>query len=225
MPLFISKKKLDTEIAKRASEACDQFASEMGAEIHDDLIQKLSIFRLYIDRIERSASDAVEIEALAIKMRSDFEQVIRSVKSISRRLLPVRMEGDTIVNTLEILCQSMEQPGTGHIHFENTGDPKDIDSQKEMYILRIVQELIQNAFRHSSAWHVWVRLQWEPGQLIIEVEDDGSGFSKIPEFISRLKKKNNTLKMRTLALGGSIDYLQGNKGLLARLKVGTHQLL
>lgn len=219
MALFISQKKLESEISKRASEACDQIISEMGAEIHDDLIQKLSIFRLYIDRIERSSTDPIEIESLVIKMRTDFEQVVRTIKSISRRLLPVRMEGETLTDTLALLCQNMEQPGTGHIHFENNGMPVTIDTHIEMYILRIVQELIQNAFKHSAAWHIWVRLQWAAGTLIIEVEDDGSGFSKIPEFIGRLKKKNNTLKMRALAIGASIDYLQGENGLLAKIKI------
>lgn len=224
MFVLVSKKKFDSEIARRASEACDQIASEMGAEIHDDLIQKLSIFRLYIDRIEKSSGDKAEIEALAIRMRTDFEQVVRAVKSISRRLLPVRMEGDTLVNTINLLCQSLEVPGTGHIHFESSGECQDIDRQKEMYILRIIQELIQNAFRHSSAWHVWVRLKCEDKCMIIEVEDDGSGFAKIPEFITRLKKKHNTLRMRALALGGSIEYLQGKDGLLAQIKIPSTQL-
>lgn len=219
MPFFISQKKFQSELSKRVSEACEHVASEMGAEIHDDLIQKLSIFRLYIDRLEKSSTDASEIDSLVIKMRSDFEQVIYTIKNISRRLLPVRMDGDTLVDMLKMLCQNMEQPGTGHIHFESQGDPNSLDSQQEMYILRIVQELIQNAFKHSSAWHIWVRLKWTSKNLMIEVEDDGSGFSRIPEFISRLKKKNNTLKMRTQAIGGSIDYVQGPKGLLAKLIV------
>src|SRR5688572_31241350 len=107
MPLFTPNKKIELEVSKRTAEACDQIISEMGAELHDDLIQKLSIFRLYIDRIERSSADRAEIESLVIKMRSDFEQVVRVVKNISRRLLPVRIEGDTIVNVLEMLCQNM----------------------------------------------------------------------------------------------------------------------
>jgi hypothetical protein len=84
MIIFASQQKLDFEISKRASEACDQIITEMGAELHDDLIQKLSIFRLYIDRIERASADPVEIESLAMKMRNDFEQVIASVKNIQK---------------------------------------------------------------------------------------------------------------------------------------------
>jgi signal transduction histidine kinase len=217
MAIFFSKKKLESEIDKRAAETCDQIISEMGAELHDDLIQKLSVFRLYIDRIERSSADQAEIESLAIKMRSEFDQVIHVVRNISRRLLPVKMEGETLDRQLEMLCQNMEHPGTGHIHFHNAGSPVHIDNQVERYVFRIVQELIHNAFKHSSAWHIWVRLKWQEGQTIVEVEDDGTGFSKIPEFIERLKKKNNTLKVRSTIIGGNISYSQGEKGLLARL--------
>jgi signal transduction histidine kinase len=218
MPVFISRKKFDTIVATRSAEICDQIISEMGAELHDDLIQKLSIFRLHIDRLDRSASEKKEVELLALQMKAEFEKLTHVVRNISRRLLPARIEGHMLDHTLAMLCQHMEHPGAGHIHFENTGTPVIVDDQAEMYLFRIVQELIHNAFKHSAAWHIWVRLVWYNNKLMIEVEDDGSGFAKIPEFIDRLKKKHNSLKMRTLAIGASIDYLQGEKGLLARVE-------
>jgi signal transduction histidine kinase len=221
MAVFLSNKKLQSEISKRATEACDQIISEMGAELHDDLIQKLSVFRLYIDRMERSSADQAEIETLSIKMRSEFDQVIHVVRNISRRLLPAKMEGETLEKTLEMLCQNMEHPGTGHIHFDNEGTPVFLENQVERYLFRIVQELIHNAFKHSSAWHIWVRLKWGTDKLVVEVEDDGTGFSKIPEFIERLKRKNNTLKLRSTIIGSNINYSQGEKGLLARLVLKT----
>lgn len=217
MAIFTSRKKIEAEIAKRTAEACEQIISEMGAELHDDLIQKLSVFRLYIDRMERSSGDQTEIDTLSIKMRTEFDQVIHVVRNISRRLLPVKMEGETLDKTLEMLCQNMEHPGTGHIHFENHGKATTLESQTERYLFRIVQELIHNAFKHSSAWHIWVRLRWDANHLTIEVEDDGTGFSKIPEFIERLKRKNNTLKLRSTIIGANISYTQGEKGLLARV--------
>ncbi|MEX1240724.1 MAG: ATP-binding protein [Cyclobacteriaceae bacterium] len=219
MAIFLSKSKLEAEISKRVAEACEQIISEMGAELHDDLIQKLSIFRLYIDRMERASADQGEIDALSIKMRSEFDQVIHVVRNISRRLLPAKMEGETLDKTLQILCQNMEHPGTGHIHFENQGTPHPLEPQSERYLFRIVQELIHNAFKHSSAWHIWVRLKWEATRLLIEVEDDGTGFSKIPDYIHQLKGKNNTLKLRSTIIGATIRYSQGEKGLLASINL------
>ncbi|MGC1242342.1 MAG: ATP-binding protein [Chryseosolibacter sp.] len=219
MAIFLSKTNLEAEISKRVAEASEQIISEMGAELHDDLIQRLSVFRLYLDRLERASAEPSEVQSLSIKMRSEFDQVIHVVRNISRRLLPAKMEGETLDKTLEKLCQNMEHPGTGHIHFENSGTPHALEQQAERYLFRIVQELIHNAFKHSSAWHIRVRLKWNEDKIVIEVEDDGTGFSRIPEFINRLKRKNNTLKLRSAIIGATISYSQGEKGLLAKLEL------
>lgn len=221
MAIFLSQKKMEAEISRRVAETCEQIISEMGAELHDDLIQKLSVLRLYIDRIERSSADPSEIDSLSLKMRSEFDQVITIARNISRRLLPATLEGETLDKTIEKLCQNMEHPGTGHIHFENRGTARPLDALVERYLFRIAQELIHNAFKHSSAWHVWVRLTWNSDSLALQVEDDGTGFSKIPEYIHRLKKKNNTLKLRSSIIGATIKYSQGGQGLLANLVLPT----
>jgi hypothetical protein len=62
-------------------------------------------------------------------------------------------------------------------------------------------------------------MKWKADSLMIEVEDDGTGFSKIPEFIDRLKRKNNTLKLRSTILGAKLQYSQGQKGLLAKISM------
>ena len=106
--IFSSQKKLEDEIARRATEICDQIILEMGAELHDDLIQKLSIFRLYLDRLERSAQNPSETEALLINMRADFEGVVQSVRRISRKLLPEFANHDSLNTGIELLCKSLE---------------------------------------------------------------------------------------------------------------------
>ncbi|HEX6223136.1 MAG TPA: ATP-binding protein [Chryseolinea sp.] len=215
--VLTSQKKIDLEIARRATEICDQIILEMGAELHDDLIQKLSIFRLYLDRLERSADNPAETEALLINMRADFEGVIQSVRRISRKLLPEFTNQESLNVSVELLCKSMERPGFGNIFCEASGVEGKISKQSLSYLYRIIQELIHNAFKHSAAWHIWVRINWQPEKLIIEVEDDGSGFNKISEFIDRLRRKNNTLRLRSQVIGAVVTYHHGKKGLLAKI--------
>ncbi|RAW01661.1 sensor histidine kinase [Pseudochryseolinea flava] len=216
--VFSSRERFDAEIAKQASEACEQITTEMGAEIHDDLIQKLSIFRLYIDRMERSLQHPDEIENIVLKMRGEFQEVVDAVRKISRQLLPAKMEGESFQDTINILCQNMSRGGTDLIHFSGQGETRDIPPSIEIHLYRIVQELINNAFKHSVAWHIWVRLTWQSDALIIEVEDDGTGFHKLDEFIERLRKKHNTLRMRAQVINGTIQYQHGQRGLLATVK-------
>lgn len=223
MAFIARKKSMEDDVAQYVAETCEQIISEMGAELHDDLIQRLSIFRLYLDRLERADGNKEEIDALTIKMRTEFEQVVQVIRNISRRLLPANMDGELLDKTIEILCQNMEYPGSCHIHFENTGAPYRLDAQTERYIFRIVQELIHNALKHSSAWHIWVRMIWDEEVLILEVEDDGTAFSRIADFIKQLKRKNNTLKLRSGIIGANLRYLEGEKGLLARLTLTTSE--
>ena len=215
---FASKEKHEAEVSRQAIEACEHIISEIGAELHDDLIQRLSILRLSLDKLERSLSNSAETEALLINMRGEFQEVIQSVRKISRKLLPVQTDDNSFQRSLALLCQNMERPGTGTVHFESTGQEQKLTPLAETYLSRIVQELIHNAYKHSSAWHVWVRLRWSPETIAIEVEDDGTGFSKISEFIDLLRKKHGTLKMRSTAIGASIHYDKGKNGLLARVQ-------
>lgn len=209
---------LDEEISRQSMELCEHILTEIGAELHDDLIQKLSVFRLYLDRLDRSKSDAVETQSIIMSMNTDFLEVVNAVRRISRRLMPIKIEGDSFQKRIDLLCHNLERPGGGTIHFESVGPEKELPHSAEIYFYRIIQELIHNAIKHSAAWHIWVRIFWEPQYLVIEVEDDGTGFSRIDEFISELRKKYNTLRMRSTAIGAKIQYLKGKKGLLAKVK-------
>lgn len=112
----------------------------------------------------------------------------------------------------------MEYTGATHIHFKAEGNELSMGTHAEQYLHRIIQELIHNAFRHSSAWHIWVTLTWRDPMLIIEVEDDGTSVTHLPEFINKLQQKYNTLKMRAQTIGAGIKYLKGGKGLLAKVE-------
>ena len=94
---------------------------------------------------------------------------------------------------------------------------QNISTFNQTHLYRVIQELIHNAFKHSAAWHVWVQLKWEPNQLTLEVEDDGTGFHHLNEFIHRLRNKHNTLRIRSQVIGASITYHHGPKGLLAKV--------
>ncbi len=216
--ILLSWQKFEKEIAKRSMEASEQIANEMGAEVHDDLIQKLTVFSLYLDRLERAANHAEEVESLILKMRADFRTMASSVRNISHKLMPVTLAGETFNRNVAMLCENLDTPDQGQVHLENSGNELDIPETAKKYLHRIIQELVHNAFKHSSAWHVWVRLLWASDGLMVEVEDDGTAFSKIQNQISRLNGKYNTLKMRSQAIGSTLSYHQGKNGLLAKIK-------
>jgi len=215
---FTSSSDFNERVSIRAAEFCEQIVLEMGAELHDEVIQKLSSMSFYIERIERAAGDASEIRNLVTRMRGDFENITQSVRVISRRLHPVHIADTTFTDSIEQLCVSMQSPGNGHISFITSGSEFPLGQLSFTYLYRIVQEIIHNAFKHSAAWKVDVAISWIPTALVIEVEDDGTGHAKMDDLTSSLQNKYNTLQMRSHAINASIRYVKGKKGLLVRVE-------
>ncbi len=215
IPRLFSNPGEDVKVSKLAMEACEHIVAEIGAEIHDDLVQRLSVLHLSLDKLERSLPTCPEVQSAWLVIRRDFLEVIQSTRALSRNLLPSKTDSKVLSNSLAVLCQNMERPGAGNIHFSNIGPPVKLESTVERYLCRIAQELIHNAYKHSAAWHVWVRCSTTEETVSIEVEDDGTGLAKIPEYLVRLKGRYNTLRMRSEAIGASIRYHEGRNGLLA----------
>lgn len=216
---FTSSSDFNERVSIRAAEFCEQIISEMGAELHDEVIQKLSSMSFYIEHIERSCNDPAEIQNLVARMRTDFESVTQSVRAISQRLNPVHTSGESFGNMIVQLCDTMQHPGNGHINCKTFGTEQPISQLSSTYLYRIVQELIHNAFKHSAAWKIDVIIMWTPSALIIEVEDDGTGSTRMNDITSTLQSKRNTLLMRSQAINATIRYETGKKGLLVRVEL------
>jgi signal transduction histidine kinase len=215
---FISNSDFEERVSLKAAEFCEQVTAEMGAELHDDLIQRLYTLSLCIEHVERASGDPTEILALTTRMRSDFESATQSVRAISRRLNPIQKDSATFATNVTRLCETMQRPGYGHITCTSTGNEQPISDLIYLHLYRITQELIHNAFKHSAAWNVTVQITWHPGTLGIKVEDDGTGHIGMDSVTSTLKSKPNTLNMRSQAINAAIRYTKGKKGLLVNVE-------
>ena len=210
---------LEKEIAIQGSqrgavvnELIERYENEilkMGADIHDDLIQKLTVYRLHVDKLEH-AETILEVKVIADKMKTDFKIVVDSIRRITRRLLP-EMEIGSFTGMMRELCRREERPGVAFIRFKSAGTEVPINAGDQPHLLRIVQELINNATKHTVAWHIEVRLDWKPDEFHIEVEDDGKRFEELAE---KMRKPGTfaTLRMRTARIGAHIRFSQGYNG-------------
>jgi PAS domain S-box-containing protein len=68
-------------------------------------------------------------------------------------------------------------------------------------VLRVIQEALTNARRHSGARNVWVSLQVEGSELVAEVSDDGRGFR--PDTASGVGL--SSMSERAAAIGGNLE--------------------
>jgi len=87
-----------------------------------------------------------------------------------------------------------------------SGAIRELPSEIDSAVYRIVQESLANVLRHAAASSVSVSIGFEPGRLTVSVEDDGSGGDNA-------SRDESTgcgyglpgMRERVLSLGGSLD--------------------
>ena len=72
-------------------------------------------------------------------------------------------------------------------------------------MLRIAQEALQNAVKHSHASHVTVVLRGEGSRLLLEIEDDGVGFDPGAEGIRSRRLGLTSMEERAGRIGGTLE--------------------
>jgi signal transduction histidine kinase len=76
----------------------------------------------------------------------------------------------------------------------------------EREFLRVAQEAIHNVDKHAEAKNVTVRLEYGPGEIALEVRDDGRGFAAGEDAESPPGHYGLTgMRERARAVGGSLD--------------------
>ena len=134
-------------------------------------------------RIAMELHDGINHELLTVKnniilkkplMISDVENIIRSVRDMSRNLYPALFETVGLQASVEALCRNMTEAGfftTCDINYDRslTGD-------EELQLYRIIQEALHNTSRHAYAEACKITIKSGEHALFAEIKDNGRGF-------------------------------------------------
>lgn len=205
---------LREELMKEAVDFYEEELQHIGAEMHDDLIQRLAEFRLTMDKLDLS-EDIIELQAAGLKLKSQYPEIVRSVRRISGRLLPDNLVTGSLTNSIRALCRQKERPGSLFIQFKSEGSELPLPNHHALHIYRIVQEIIHNTMKHSLAWHLMINVTWT-NVLLIEIEDDGKKALPMKEITNASAFR--TLRMRALKSGAELTFSKGQKGMLVKVK-------
>ena len=78
----------------------------------------------------------------------------------------------------------------------------DVSNKTKIHVYRIVQETMQNIYKHANAKHIKISFQLKNSVILLSIEDDGSGFNVVKA------KKGIGLKninSRVKEIGGKVN--------------------
>ncbi|WP_338675721.1 GAF domain-containing sensor histidine kinase [Streptomyces sp. SCSIO 30461] len=178
--------------------------SRLAHELHDAVSQKLFSLRLtaqaaaaLVDRDPlRAKGELQQVAGLAAEAADELRAAVVELR-------PAALDEDGLVNTLRTQIQVLDRAHTARVTFEAQG-VRALPASQEEALLRVAQEALHNALRHSGAERVAVSLCRKGQGAVLSVTDDGSGFE--PASVRRAGRHLGLVSMRDRAggVGGTL---------------------
>ncbi len=160
----------------------------LARELHDDTIQSLIALNQRIQMVLMNSPESQDNQL--IELQNLVQQSMTNLRRMIRGLRPIYLEDLGLVASLEMLVRETEQSANLSISFNSKGQEQRLDPQREMSLYRMVQESLNNVVHHADAKHAQVVFEYSSSSIIVEVHDDGKGFT-VPGNTSELPGKGH----------------------------------
>ncbi|MGW0363642.1 GAF domain-containing sensor histidine kinase [Streptomyces sp. NPDC002990] len=179
--------------------------SRLAHELHDAVSQKLFSLRLtaqaaaaLVDRDPARAKEELQqIAALAAEAADELRAAVTELR-------PAALDEDGLVATLRTHVHVLDRAHTAQVTFTCDG-VRALPATQEEALLRVAQEALHNALRHSGGDRVDVTLaRTAGGGAVLKVIDSGRGFD--PATVRRAGRHLGLVSMRdrTGGVGGRL---------------------
>jgi signal transduction histidine kinase len=192
-----------SEIIHLQLEVTKQSIQEVAAELHDNLGQKVSIAKLYVDSI------LCEPESSTSKIKSSVEllgEVMDYIRNFKNRHATELIHNMGLYCSISKLVSDIQGVSKINIGFSFQGDEGSLDEAKQLVIFRIIQESVNNVLKHSKASELRIILQIDSKSFSLKVEDDGIGFD--PDRIERVGSGLANMQMRANSINALFNIVR-----------------
>lgn len=163
---------------KLAFELQERERMRIAADMHDTTMQDL----FHLKRKIASLNDIYELPPKAseqVRSLVDYVEIINvTLRQNCFDLHPYLLQEIGLIRTIEKIVERESYASSYEIRFESSGayaiERKSLDTKRHLF--RIVQELLNNARKHSQAKIVALRLSVQNGWFHLSYEDDGVGY-------------------------------------------------
>ncbi|MBK9109126.1 MAG: hypothetical protein IPM92_12360 [Saprospiraceae bacterium] len=184
----------------------------MAQELHDSLGGMLSGIKLSMMNMKDHLMISPENHYKFENAMHLMDKSIQELRHVAHNLMPAALVKLGLREALADYTQTVETSGTIPVKLQCLGVDRALNATAEIYIYRIVQELVTNAMKHAQAHRVLVQLVFSETDVEITVEDDGIGFERTMEPISSMGLMNIQYR---------VEYLKGKLNIQSTKEKGT----
>jgi signal transduction histidine kinase/ligand-binding sensor domain-containing protein len=152
--------------------------NRIAREVHDTLAQGYVGVSVQLEVLSELLRHN-KTDAAAHQLDSAREYVREGLADARQSIWALRSQ-DSNENTLPVTLRRTTEQATGNgieSDFSLYGAYRPLPAETERAFLRVAQEAIHNVKKHAGAKHLWVQLEYGPGEIALVVRDDGQGFA------------------------------------------------
>lgn len=190
--------------AAQANRIREQEKTRVARELHDELAQSLTALKM--DTIwlrDNLAAPQPQLAGKLAGMLGMLDDSVAATRRIAADLRPLVLDDLGLVPAIEWLVQNFRRRHGVACEFEADED-LELGEPHATAAFRIVQESLANVAKHAGASKVRVAVAREGDELVLSVDDDGTGFDtgapRKPASLGLLG-----LRERAQLLMGSVD--------------------
>jgi signal transduction histidine kinase len=175
--------------------------ARMARELHDSISQDLFSINLVARGLQRSLPADSPLQGQLVAMRQTIDSTTGEMRAMLLELRPAALDERGLVSALSALCAAYSE----RLNVVVAADLEAVDvvPPADHALLRIAQEGLSNAVRHSEARRISLHLGRRADQVELVVSDDGRGFDDQAANASGLGL--HLMRERAHELGGSFD--------------------
>ena len=187
--------------------------SRIAKDLHDGLGGMLSGVKLsFVNMKENMVMDAESVSTFENSILQ-LDNTIAELRKVAHNLMPEALVKFGLKNAVLDYCNAMQLSSKTKIIFEQMGIERQLSNTADLYIYRIIQELINNAIKHAAPNQILVQLTKTTDKILLTVEDNGKGFNTEQlQFAKGIGMKN---------IHQRVNYFKGKMDITSQSAEGT----
>lgn len=166
--------KHEQELLQARLEIQENIFKNLSEEIHDNIGQMLSVLKLTLSAV--SLTDTNAAGNYIKESRNMVNHIIGSVSDLSKSLHTDRIVKIGIIEAVKFELEKIEKTNLFETSFTHEDGNFQLAPENEIFIFRIIQELLNNIIKHSRAKRIDANFFCKERSIVFTFADNGVGF-------------------------------------------------
>lgn len=174
------------ELSWRLLRAQDEERRHIARELHDSAGQTLTVLGMnLVQFVHKTGRNAPELVTDAETIQGMVQQMNRDIRTASYLLHPPLLDESGLYSALSWCSQGLVERSGLQVSLDISQQFGRLARDLELVVFRLVQECLTNIHCHSGSKTASIRIGRDPGQITVEIRDQGKGMS--PERLAEVQ--------------------------------------